>query len=184
MRRIIASEMVTADGFFAGPGGELDWHVVDAGFNEYAVELLNAADLLLFGRVTYQLMADYWTTPAAIKNDPVVAGKMNQLPKIVFSRTQQHLAWNNCKLMTQIVPEEVTQMKQQSGGDIVILGSGTIVSALARLDLMDEYRLIVSPIVLGRGKKLLGDLDAKLRLKLLWTKATGSGNVLLCYGPD
>lgn len=183
MGRIIASEMVTVDGFFAGPGGELDWHVVDAGFNEYAVDLLNAADLLLFGRVTYQLMADYWTTPVAIKNDPVIAGKMNQLRKIVFSRTQQKLTWNNCKLKPQIIPEEITRMKQQPGGDIVILGSGTIVSAFARLGLMDEYRLIVSPVVLGRGKKLFDDLEARLRLKLLGTKATGSGNVLLCYGP-
>jgi dihydrofolate reductase len=182
MRKIVVSEMVTVDGFFAGPHGELDWHLVDGEFNEYAIDLLNAADTLLFGRVTYQLMAAYWPTPAAIKNDPVIAERMNNLSKIVFSKTLDNVPWNHSTLMTEIAPEEITKMKQHSGKDMVILGSAVIVSAFARLGLIDEYRFIVNPVVLGRGKTLFEDINARTKLRLVRTKTFSSGNVLLCYG--
>ncbi len=91
MRKVIVANLVSLDGFFAGPNGEIDWHIVDEEFNEYAIELLSTVDALLFGRVTYELMASYWPTPAATQNEPIVADKMNNLPKIVFSKTLKRL---------------------------------------------------------------------------------------------
>jgi dihydrofolate reductase len=176
--------MVTVDGFFAGPNGEIDWHVVDAEFNEYAIAMLNAADTILFGRITYEMMASYWPMPPATTNDPIVAERMNNLAKIVFSTTQENLAWNNSTVVKTIDSAEIMKMKQAPGKDILILGSGTIVSAFAGLGLIDEYRLIVNPVVLGAGKTLFKDIKERLKLKLAKTKMFNSGNVLLYYVPS
>jgi dihydrofolate reductase len=183
MRKIIVSEMLTVDGFFAGPKGEIDWHVVDAEFNEYAIDMLNAADTILFGRVTYEMMASYWPTARVTTDDPVVAERMNSLTKIVFSTTQEDLVWQNSTVMKNINAEEILKMKQEPGKDILILGSGTVVSAFARLGLIDEYRMIVNPVALGKGRTLFADVDNKIKLALLKTKTFGSGNVLLYYKP-
>jgi hypothetical protein len=106
MRKVILFNMATLDGFFAGPNGEIDWHHVDEEFNEFAMAQLNAADGLLFGRVTYQGMASYWPTNMARMNDPIVADKMNTLPKIVFSRTLERVEWNNTRLVKGNIPGE------------------------------------------------------------------------------
>lgn len=174
---------MTADGFFAGPNGEIDWHVVDAEFNEYAIAMLHDAGTILFGRVTYEMMANYWPTVQALTDDPIVADQMNNLQKIVFSKTQGNLAWNNATVMGDIVPEEILKIKQRVPKDILILGSGTIVSALAELGLIDEYRFIVNPIVLGHGKALFGGIKERIKLKFLRMKTFISGNVLLYYEP-
>jgi dihydrofolate reductase len=183
MRKIIVSEMVSVDGFFAGPNGEIDWHVVDAEFNEYAIAMLHAADTLVFGRVTYDLMAGYWPTPTATEDDPIVAERMNNLPKIVFSKTRDTLDWHNATLLHEIVPGEILNMKQQPGKDMVILGSGTIVSAFARLGLIDEYRFIVNPVALCSGKTLFKNVENRIKLKNIGAKRFHSGNVLLSYQP-
>ncbi|MGA3051619.1 MAG: dihydrofolate reductase family protein [Chitinispirillaceae bacterium] len=184
MRKIIVFDMITADGFFAGGSGEIDWHVVDSEFNEYAIEMLNAADTLFFGRITYDVMAGYWPTPTAIKNDPLVAERMNNLQKIVFSKTLKILAWNNSQLMADIVREEILAMKQRPGRDMLILGSGVLVSAFARLGLIDEYRLMVNPVVLCHGKTLFEDAGGRIKLRLLKTKTLRSGNILMYYEPE
>ncbi len=186
-RKIIASEMVTLDGFFAGPNGEIDWHVVDEEFNQYAIDLLNTVDTILFGRVTYQLFESYWpaaaTSPSTSKSDLEIAYDINNITKIVFSRTLESVEWKNARLVKEVIPEEIVKMKQQPGKDMVIYGSGSIVSALMNLGLIDEYRIIVNPVILGNGKPLFKGLKDKLNLRLLETKTFGSGNVLLCYRP-
>ncbi len=174
---------MTVDGFFAGPNGEIDWHVVGPEFNEYAIGMLNTIDTFLFGRVTYDLMASYWPTPEAIKNDPIVAEKMNSLAKVVFSKTVQKAEWNNSTMFGEIVPADIMKMKQAAGKDIAIFGSGTIVSTLTDLGLIDEYRLIVNPVILGKGKSLFATLEKSRKLKLQNTKPFLSGNVLLYYSP-
>jgi dihydrofolate reductase len=183
MRKIIISEMVTLDGFFSGPNGETDWHNVDEEFNDYANDLLNSVDTLLFGRVTYQFMASYWPSPYATTNDPIVAGKMNALQKIVFSSTLEKAEWENSKLIREGSAEEIAKLKRLPGKDMVIFGSGNLVSTLAQQGLIDEYRIIVNPVVLGDGILLFKDLPDKLPLKLLKTKTFRSGNVLLYYQP-
>lgn len=175
--------MVSVDGYFAGPNGELDWHNVDAEFNDYAIDMLNSVDILLFGRVTYQLMADYWTTPAAIKNDSIVAGKMNGLLKIVFSKTLDKVEWQNTKLVKRNIVKEIKKLMQQPGKDMVLLGSSNLALTFIQHGLIDEYRTIVNPVILGNGKPLFKGLKDRLNLKLINTKAFKSGNVLLYYEP-
>ena len=106
MRKVIVFLMVTLDGFFSGPNGEIDWHVVDEEFNDFANEQLASVDTLLFGRVTYQGMASYWPTPIALANDPIIAHKMNTFPKIVFSRTLEQPTWENTRLVKDHLAEE------------------------------------------------------------------------------
>jgi dihydrofolate reductase len=186
MRKVIVSEMVSLDGFFAGPNGEIDWHVVDEEFNEWAIAQLNAMDALLFGRVTYQGMASYWPTPAAIEDDPEVADKMNTLPKIVFSKTLDKVEWgkwNNARLVTDDLGAEISKLKQQPGKDMVIFGSGSIVSALTQLGLIDEYRILVAPVVLGSGVPLFKGIAKPFKLNLLRTKTLKTGVVLMYYEP-
>lgn len=183
MRKIIVSNYITIDGFFAGPNGELDWFVWDDEMAKFSIDQLKTMDTILLGRVTYQLFADYWPTPAAYRENPIIAPVMNDLPKIVFSRTLDRVEWNNSRLVKDNIAEEIAQLKQQPGKDMVIFGSGSIVSAFAKLGMIDVYRLIVNPVVLGRGKLLFKGLDDNLKLKLLDAKAFSNGNVLLCYQP-
>lgn len=183
MRRLLTSMMVTLDGLFAGPNEELDWHNVDAEFNEYADELLSSVDALVFGRVTYQMMASYWPTPYATETDPIIAAKMNAAPKVVFSHTLETVEWNNARLVNGELVEEVARLKQEPGKDMVIFGSGSLVSALTQHHLIDEYRIIVNPVVLGEGRPLFEGLSDRVQLQLLRTQTFRSGNVLLAYQP-
>ena len=183
MRKVILFLMVSLDGYFEGPNQEIDWHNVDAEFNEFALSQTNDVDTLLFGRVTYQLMASYWPTEAAKYDDPAVAERMNSLPKIVFSRTLDSVEWNNTRLIKDNVVEEITKLKQQPGKDIAIFGSSNLCVSLIKMGLIDEFRIMVNPIVLGDGHPLFNGLGGKLNLKLLKTKTFNSGNVLLYYQP-
>jgi dihydrofolate reductase len=124
LRKILAQEMVSLDGFFAGPNGELDWFVWDDVLKDYSISTLAGVDTLLFGRVTYELMAGYW--PNAIEEDPVIKKAMNSLPKIVFSKSLKRVGWNNSRLVREIIPEEIVTLKQQHGKDMVIFGSGSL----------------------------------------------------------
>jgi dihydrofolate reductase len=184
MRKVVLSMQVSLDGFIARPNGELDWHLVDGEFNEYAKDLLDSVDTLVFGRVTYQLMAAFW--PTATTNGPVearIAERLNTLPKVVFSRTLKKVEWKNSRLAEGGIAEEILKMKQQPGKDIGIGGS-SIVSALAPLGLIDEYRILVVPVVLGSGKPLFKDIKGSINLKLRKTKTFSSGLVLLTYQPE
>ncbi len=128
-------------------------------------------------------MVGYRTTPAAMKNDPIVAGLMNSLPKIVLSRTLKGAAWSNTTLIKENAAEEMMKLKAQKGKDIGILGSANLAASLMRQNLIDEYRIMVNPIVLGEGNPLFGKVDERIRLRLLRTRDFKSGNVLLCYMP-
>ena len=179
MRKIIFQNMISVDGFFEGPNRDISWHNVDAEFNDLAIEFLNSIDLLVFGRVTYDLMAGYWPTKDAIGDDPIIAAKMNSLAKIVVSRTMQKADWNNTRLINDIA--EIKKAKEQPGKDIAIFGSSDLALSLIKDGLIDEFRVIVAPVILGSGKTLLQGISDKLDLKLLNTKTFKSGNVLLSY---
>jgi dihydrofolate reductase len=184
MRKVFLFNMTTLDGFFEGPNQDISWHNVDEEFNEFAIEQLNEIGMLLFGRVTYQGMASYWPTEPAISDDPAVAGLMNSLPKIVFSKTLEKADWNNSRLVKENAAEEVSKLKQQPGKDIAIFGSSNLAVTLAESGLIDEYRMIVNPVFLGSGTPLLKGIKKKLNLKLLKAKTFKSGNVLLYYAPE
>ncbi len=181
MRKIILFNMISVDGYFEGINQSIEWHNVDDEFNVFAIEQLNDADLLIFGRKTYDLMAGYWPTISATTDDPTVAFKMNTIPKIVFSRTMEKAEWNNTKIVRENITEEITNLKNQAGKDIFIFGSADLASSLRELDLIDEYRIMINPVVLGSGKPLFVNINNKLNLKLLKTRIFNSGNVLLYY---
>lgn len=181
MRKLILFNMMTLDGFFAGAHGELDWHVVDEEFQTFAMQQLESVDTLLFGRKTYQMMASYWTTEAAREKDPSIGAKMNETAKIVVSRTLDRAMWGNSKLLKEKVADEVAGMKRQPGRDMIILGSANLAATLTRNSLIDEYRIMLNPVVLGSGKPLFQVVEGSLRLKLLESRAFRSGNVLLTY---
>jgi dihydrofolate reductase len=183
MRKIISFLVATVDGYYEGPNQEFDWPIVDEEFNEFAVQQLEEVDTLLFGRVTYQGMAGYWPTPAAQEDDPRVAAKMNDLPKIVVSRTLEEAEWANTRLIKGDVAGELTKLKQQPGKDIAIFGSSDLTVSLLQMGLVDELRILVNPVVLGDGKSLFRTAGDRISLKLLKTRAFGSGNVMLYYQP-
>lgn len=178
--------LVSLDGFFAGPDGNIDWHVVDEEFNKAAIEMIQSFDTILFGRITYQLFENYWPKaardPKTSKDDKIIADKINTMKKIVFSNTLDKVSWKNSELINGNIENEVQKIKKHPGRDIVIYGSGTIVQQLTNDGLIDEYRIMVNPVVLGRGKPLFKDVN-KFNLKLIGTKILGSGNVLLNYQP-
>jgi len=184
MRKVFLFMMVTLDGFFEGPNHEIDWHNVDEEFNEFAIHQLNEeVDTLLFGRVTYEGMASYWPTQFAKENDPIVADKMNTVPKIVFSKTLEKAEWDNSRLVKEHIAEEVSKLKQQPGKDLAIFGSSDLAVSFIQMGLIDELRIMVNPVVLGSGKPLFNGIHEKLNLKLLKTRTFRSGNVLLYYQP-
>jgi dihydrofolate reductase len=183
MRKIFTFLVATVDGYYEGSKGEFDWPVVDEEFNEFSLQQLEEVDTLLFGRVTYQLMASYWPTPAAQQDDPKVAAKMNGLPKIVVSRTLEEAEWANTQVIKGDVAEELGKLKQQPGKDIAIFGSSDLTVSLLRLGLVDELRIMVSPVALGDGRSLFRTADERISLKLLTTRPFRSGNVLLTYQP-
>ncbi len=183
MRRLTVFNLVTLDGYFAGPDGDISWHMVDDEFQELANAASNSGNTLLFGRITYELMASYWPTPEAIKNDPIVAQGMNRSEKIVFSRTLDNADWNNTRLVKTDMVAEVRRLKQGSGKDLTVLGSGSIVSQLAQEGLIDELQVLLNPVVLGKGKTMFEGLRDRIQLKLTKTRVFGNGNVLLNYEP-
>jgi dihydrofolate reductase len=176
--------LVSLDGFFAGPNGEIDWHNVDEEFNEAAVEMIQQFDTVLLGRVTYELFEGYWpkaaSDTATSREDRIIAGKLNEMTKVVFSKTLGKVTWNNSRLIHDNIEVEVRKLKQGKGRDMVIYGSGTIVQQLAHAGLIDEYQFMVNPVVLGTGRTMFKD---KIRLKLMRTRPFKGGNVLLVYVP-
>jgi dihydrofolate reductase len=183
MRKIIFQMLISLDGFFEGPEREIDWHNVDDEFNNYAVDFLERVDTLMFGRVTYELMASYWPTETAVTKDPDVAAKMNSLTKIVFSKQLKNAEWNNTTLIKEDIAENVDRMKHSTGKDIAIFGSSDLALALMSSGLIDELNIIINPVILGRGKTLFRGINRRLNLELLKTRIFRSGNVLLSYAP-
>jgi dihydrofolate reductase len=188
MRRLIVFNSVSLDGYFTDTSGDMSWaHKQDAEWNAFVKGNAGGGGTLLFGRKTYELMASYWPTPMAMKNDPVVAEAMNKLPKLVFSRTLDKAAWSNTTLVKDDMVAAVRKMKTDTGdgpGDgIVILGSGSIVSQLAQAGLIDEFQIALNPIVLGRGRTLFEGVKNKLNLKLTNSRTFQNGNAFLCYEP-
>jgi len=184
MRKLLVFNHVTLDGYFVDMNGDMSWaHKDDAEWNAFVAGNASGGGQLIFGRVTYDLMAGFWPTPFAIENMPVVAAGMNSMPKVVFSRTLDQASWNNTRLVKGDLAAEIRKLKREPGEGMVILGSGSIVAQLAQEGLIDEYQIVVNPVVLGAGKTMFEGVKEKLNLKLTRTRAFGNGNVLLCYEP-
>jgi dihydrofolate reductase len=186
MRKLIVFNNVSLDGYFVDGNGDMSWAhnaTKDEEWDAFVAGNADSGGLLVFGRITYQLMAGYWPTPAAIRNNPLVAEGMNRLPKVVFSRTLDKATWNNTQLIKEGMAAEIRRMKNESGIDMVIMGSGSLVSQLTQDRLIDEYQFVVVPVVLGGGRTLFEGIKGKLSLKLTHTRTFVNGNVLLWYRP-
>lgn len=179
MRKLIAAINMTLDGFCDHTAT-----VADDEIHQHYNELLSNADTIIFGRITYQLMESYW--PAVVKNptgnNPIdeFAVLIDNISKIVFSRSLENVDWQNTILKKEIIKEEILELKQQAGANILV-GSPSLIIALAQLDLIDEYQLSVQPIILGSGLPLFKNIKDRIDLKLLKIKTFGCGAVTLYY---
>jgi dihydrofolate reductase len=185
MPRLIVFNSVTLDGYFTDKKGDMSWAHKnnDPEWDEFVEENASGGGVLVFGRVTYEMMKSFWPTPAALKQFPEVAEQMNNLPKVVFSRTLDQADWKNTKLVKGDLVAEMRKMKEEPGEHMAIMGSGSIVSQLAQAKLIDEFQLVLNPIVLGQGRTMFEGIKEQLALKHTQTRTFGNGNVLLCYEP-
>ena len=181
MRKLIAAINMTLDGFCDHTAG-----IADDELHQHYNGLLNSAGALLYGRITYQLMESYWPTvvkePTGNKATDDFAVIIENIPKIVFSRTLKSVEWTNAKLAARSLQEETWELKQQPGKDILV-GSPSLIVALMNLGLIDEYQLCVHPVVIGNGLPLFKNIKDKSILKLVKTKRFGSGAITLYYEP-
>jgi dihydrofolate reductase len=183
MRKLLVFDMITLDGFFEGPKHSLDWHNVDAEFNQFAIRQMDEVDTLIFGRATYEGMASYWQSDQAKKDDPAIAKRMNQIEKVVFSWTLDKANWNNTRLIKGDAAIEIVNLKRKQGKDMIIFGSARLTNSLLLMGLVDELRLIYNPVVLGEGVPFFKSIEEPMRLKLLRSKVFESGNLLVVYQP-
>jgi dihydrofolate reductase len=186
MQKLIVFNNISLDGYFVDANGEMRWAhnaTPDAEWDAFAASNASGGGVLVFGRITYDLMASFWPTPTAAKNLPAVAEGMNRMSKVVFSRTMDKATWKNTRLVKSDPVTEMRKMKQEPGEGICILGSGSIVAQLAPEGLIDEYQFAVIPVVLGKGRTTFEGVTKKLSFKTTKTRAFSNGNVLLCYEP-
>jgi len=193
MRRIMMFNRVSADGYFTKPDGNLDWFVPEPEIDEQGGESASQVDTYLFGRRTYEMMSQFW--PHALDpgaKDPhgggeispamrAMAVSLNESTKLVFSRTLKEATWKNTRILRELDPREIEAMKKQSGGGMIILGSGEIVSQLTGHGLIDDYQIVVVPVFLGDGKPLIHGLSKSAKLKLGEAKPHQNGSVSLSY---
>lgn len=188
MRRVVLSMFVTVDGFISGPNGELDWmpgnQTPDMEVDSYMLNMMDEMDTMLLGARTYELFVAYW--PTATTEEQIVADKLNAMTKVVFSSAREVTwgQWNNARLAKGTLSEEITRLKQQSGKDMVIFGGATLAQSFMELGLIDEFRLFVTPIILGSGKPLFRPMRDTVALKQVDARTFESGTILLSYVPQ
>lgn len=186
MPKLIVFNHVTLDGYFVSANGDFSWAQHgndDPKYSAFVAENASSGGQLLFGRITYELMASYWPTAMADKHNPAVAAGMNSMPKVVFSKTLEKASWNNTKLAKGDLVSEVRKLKEEPGPGMAILGSGSIVSQFAQEHLIDEYQMVVDPVALGRGRTMFDGIKKTLSLKLTKSRLFKNGKVYLCYEP-
>jgi len=182
MGKVALFMMVSLDGYMEGLNHDLSWHNVDDEFNEFAATQLDEASTLVFGKKTYEMMAEFWPSQYAIKSGPVVAGKMNNMPKIVFSHRLKRADWDNTQVLSEI--KELSNLKKNSSKDLLVLGSNNLGVSLLQMDLLDKIRIMINPVIIGSGTALFKGLSKVKKLKLASSRSFRSGNVLLYLRPE
>jgi dihydrofolate reductase len=184
MKRLIAFEQISVDGYFADTNGDMSWaHKHDAEWNEFVANNASGGGVLVFGRITFDMMASFWPTELGMKTAPTVAKQMTALPKVVFSRTLKRVEWANTEIVRSDLPGAIRELKRTADRDLVVMGSGTIVQQLTDERLVDEYQLVVNPIALGSGRGLFAGIRERVALRRTKSRTFANGNVLLCYEP-
>jgi dihydrofolate reductase len=188
MRKIISFMHISLDGFVAGLNGEMDWIKVDEEIFDFVGKRISESDTALYGRVTYQMMENYWPTagdePGASKHDIEHSKWYKKAHKIVLSKTMKDARLTNTKIIGDNLLDSINKIKQQPGKDILLFGSPTATHSLIQLNLIDGYWLFVNPIILGRGVPLFVDIKDKIKLKLLTTRQFTCGVTELNYTVD
>jgi len=190
MRKIILPMMLSLDGYFEGPNHDLSWHNVDKELNRFVITQMKEVDLIIFGRRTYETMESFWPQaqddPKMSKEDLIVARLMNNTNKIVISQTlnkiRKHKNWKNVKIVHKFDPKEIMRLKKQPGKTIWVGGSNLALSFI-RARLIDEFRFMINPVVIGAGTPIFKGLDRQLKLELIKTRKFRSGNVMHYYRP-
>ena len=185
MRRVILDTIISLDGYYTSPKNEIDWFAFDREEVDWSKEINRGVDAMLYGRVTYEEFSQFWprAKPSPDGFDPEIIRQLNELHKIVFSRTIKETPWKPAEVIREDPATAVANLKRGPGKDMVVVGSGTLVSALMRSGLIDEYRIRVRPIILGAGKPLFVDPNDRHPLKLIAARTLGNGVVALHYEP-
>jgi dihydrofolate reductase len=185
MGKVSVFNQISLDGYFTDAKSDMSWAHEggdDPEWKEWVAGNASSDDgTLLFGRITYQLMAGYWPTPMAAQHDPAVAEGMNRLKKVVFSKTLEAVSWSNTTLIKNDPAGAVRKMKKESGADMVLMGSGTIVSLLAQEGLIDAYTFVISPLALGKGRTMFEGVTKRQDMKHTGTRTFKNGKVVLNY---
>jgi dihydrofolate reductase len=184
MKKVIVFNHISLDGYFVGANGDSSWahkNSDDPEFAKWQAGNAGGDAQFLFGRLTYELMAGYWPTPQAKQQSPEIADAMNKMPKLVFSKTLDKVSWNNTKLLKGNLVPEIKKLKSESGPDILIFGSGTIISQLAQEKLIDAYMIVMNPVVLGKGRTMFEGLKDMQNLNLTNSRVFKNGKVLLNF---
>jgi dihydrofolate reductase len=187
MRKLSVFNSVTLDGFFTDANGDISWAHQgsdDPEFNAFTAGNAKGGGTLVFGRVTYEMMAAYWPTPEAARSMPMVAEQMNKLEKVVFSRKLDEAGWNNTTLVKEDPVGALRTMKQGSGPDMTIMGSGSLIAPLAQARIIDAYQFVVCPIILGKGRTMFDGVNERLDLRLTDSRRFANGKVVLRYEPN
>lgn len=186
MRKLTVFNSISLDGYFTDQSGDMSWaHKQDPEWQEFSARNSTGSGevTFLFGRVTYELMASFWPTPQARETMPAVAAAMNARAKLVFSRTLKQASWNNTSILSGDPATQVRKLKQEQATDLLIFGSGSIVAPLAEAGLIDEYRLVINPLVLGEGRTLFEGVKRKILLKRTSARNFENGNMVVSYAP-
>ena len=183
MRKIIATEFYSLDGMISDPNDTMDWvrNSFDPKLGKYEDELYDKSDTLLLGRVTFKIFEGYWPSNDIDPDDIEMARKINNMTKIIFSKSLKSVEWKKSKILSEIDPKEIKRLKESHGKDILIVGSASIVQHLTNLGLIDEYHLVFFPVILSKGKSLLKNIEKRINLKLQGTKIFENGVILLKY---
>ena len=176
---------MSLDGFVAGPNGEMDWIKVDEEIFDYVGKRISESDTALYGRVTYQMMENYWPTaadkPAATKHDIEHSKWYNKAHKVVLSKTLKEAGLTNTTIISDNLSDRISEIKQMAGNEILLFGSPTATHSLMQLNLIDGFWLFVNPVILGQGIPLFADIKDKIKLNLLTTSPFSCGVTELNY---
>lgn len=185
MRKLIIDSIISLDGYYTDPNNSIDWFDFDEKEQEWSKEINRRVDTIIYGRRTYEEFSAFWPTPQPEKIgfDPLLIRQLRELPKIVFSRSLSSAPWNPSTIVRENPDEAISKMKKESGKDIVVVGSGSVVTSLVRAGLVDEYRIRVRPIILGAGKPLFSDSNARHPLRLVSSQQFDNGVIGLHYEP-
>jgi len=182
MKKIILSMMVSVDGFIETGNRDISWHNWSPEMDDYMSIFFKRVDTIILGRVAYELMASYWPSSAAEAENPLIAHKMNKLNKLVLSTTLQNTTWRNTSIERELNHQLLAQIKEQPGKDIVIFGGAKVAQAFINMDAIDEYQLIINPVILGQGLPLFSNHNQQFRkLELIKCVQTKIGNTVLHY---